>query len=93
MKGITLNFTNRPNSDGTVSNFSIDDCLISSNGSPTTLRPQVIVHLPKTSTQNVNDAWFKWDGETYHIIGTTPKGIDENVPTRWNRYFIAEKLY
>lgn len=93
MKGIAINFKNRPNEDGTLSSFAIDDCLIASNGSPSARRPQVIVHLPKASSESIVDAWFEYDGNTYHVIGTTPRGIAENTPTRWDRFCIAEKIY
>lgn len=93
MIGVTINFKNRPNNDGTLSNVTIKDCLIAQSGAPTARRPQVLVHLPKTDTSVINGAWFDYDGFTYHVIGTTAKSIEDNTPTRWNRYCIAEKIY
>lgn len=94
MKGITLTFKNRPNETGDMlTDHTIDDCLVAQNGSPTTTRPQIIIHLPKTDTTNVENAWVTYEGNTYHVIGSTVPGIAENVPTRWNRYVIAEKIY
>lgn len=93
MKGIEINFKNRPNEDGTVSNLTIQNCLIAQNGTPTTNRPQVLVHLPKNDENTVAGAWFDYEGSTYHVIGTSVPGIAVNVPTEWNRYCIAEKIY
>lgn len=93
MKGITINFKNRPNENGTVSNFTIVDCLVAQSGSPTLQRPQVLVHLPKTDDSSVEGAWFEYEGSSYHVIGTTSPSIADNTPTRWNRYSIAEKVY
>ena len=48
MKGIEINFMNRPNSDGTITkSIVIADCLIAQSGAPTIRKPQVTVHLPK----------------------------------------------
>lgn len=93
MKGINVDFKNRPNEDGSVSNFTVKDCLIAQSGSPTSRRPQVTVHLPKSDSANVNGAWFDYDNATYHVIGTAAKSIEDNTPTRWNRYCIGEKVY
>lgn len=93
MKGLSINFKNRPNEDGTLTNLTIKDCLIAPSGSPAARRLQVIVHLPKDNSDNVNGAWFDYDGGTYHVIGTTPANMLANTPTRWNRYFLAEKIY
>lgn len=93
MIGTKVYFKNKPNEDGSLSSFCIEDCLVSQNGSPAAQRPQVTVHLPKKDTHNVEGAWFEYDGSTYHVIGQTAKSMDENTPTRWNRYIIAEKIY
>lgn len=94
MKGITLTFKNRPNASGDMlTNHTIKDCLVAQNGSPTTLRPQIIIHLPKNDSTDVSGAWITYEGSTYHVIGSTAPGIAENVPTRWNRYVVAEKIY
>lgn len=92
MKGIDIKFKNRPNIDGTVSNFTINDCLIAQNGAPGSTNPQVTVHLPKNSTESVEQAWFDYEGYTYHVEGTTISGIAENVPSRWNRYCTARRF-
>ena len=52
MKGIEINFMNRPNSDGTITkSIVISDSLIVQSGSPTIRKPQVTVHLPKVSQE------------------------------------------
>ncbi len=52
MKGIEINFRNRPNSDGTITkSIIIPDCLVAQSGSPTIRKPQVTVHLPKVSKE------------------------------------------
>jgi len=93
MKGITVDFRNKPNQDGTTSNFVVKDCLIAQSGSPASRRPQVIVHLPKADPVDVTGAWFEYERITYHVIGVEAPSIQENTPTRWNRYIIAEKMY
>lgn len=93
LKGISIDFKNRPNEDGTVSNLTIKDCLISPNGSPRPTRSQVLVHLPKADKSNVEGAWFEYGGFTYHLVGVTAPSMEENTPTRWDRYCIAEKIY
>lgn len=93
MKGITIAFKNIPQEDGTLVNETINDCLIAQNGAPVQVRPQVIVHLPKTSKAVVKDGWFDYMGDTYHIIGQTVPSIEANTPTRWDRYIVAQKIY
>lgn len=93
MKGVTVEFKNKPNEDGSTSNHLIADCLIGQNGSPTGSRPQIIVHIPKTDDTDVTGAWINYRGGSYHVIGVTVPGIQENIPTRWNRYVVAEKIY
>jgi hypothetical protein len=94
MKGITIQFKNKPNEQGDMlTNHKIHNCLIAQSGGPAVARPQVIVHLPKDDPTNVEGAWFQYESNTYHVIGETVAGIEENVPTRWNRYVVAEKIY
>ncbi len=93
LTGIDIEFKNRPNDDGTLSNFIIKDCLVAPNGSPTVKRPQVRVHLPINDKTRVNGAWLEYDGFTYHVVGEPIPMIDENTPGRWNRYCVAERIY
>jgi len=91
--GIKVEFKNRPNKDGGVSTFFIENCAIAPNNSPTLKRPQILIHLPKADKTVVDGAWVNYDGHDYHVVGTTPKLMDPNTPTPWNRYCIAEKIY
>ena len=92
----TIEFINRPNDDGTITeSIRVDGCLFSQNGSPTGTRPELLIHLPRTFTEEVNGAWVNLEGHSYHVIGTTiqAKPMDANKPTPWNRYCIAERIY
>lgn len=91
MKGIKVKFKNRPVIGG-FETFEINDCLIANNGSPNSERPQVIIHLPKTDDHKVDGAFVEYEGHDYHIIGTTVSQMDDNAPTRWDRYCIGERV-
>ena len=96
MQGTTIDFVNKPNADGTITpKISVDDCLIAQNGSPTTRRPEILIHLPKKFKGEVEGAWVNLEGHSYHVIGTTIKAesMEKNKPTRWDRYCIAERIY
>lgn len=77
----------------------IDDCLIAPIIEPTSLREeqamkqsrdQVRIHLPKTTTEDVSNSDVIYDGKTFHLDSDSVKFMDDNTPTRWNRYFRAE---
>lgn len=90
----TIIFFNRPNADGTVTEQIVaNGCLIAQNGSPTALRPQVLIHLPKSFVEKVDGAWVKIEGNDYHVIGTKIREMEANTPTAFNRYAIAEQVY
>ena len=91
MRGTRVKFKNRPVPGG-FETFEIDDCLIANNGSPNQARPQIIIHLPRTDNHIVDGSFVEYDGEDYHVVGTTVPQMDENTPTRWNRYAIAERI-
>lgn len=92
MKTTDVTFKNRPNGDGTLTaELVIKGCLIANNGSPTSDRPQILIHLPKTSDEDVSDAWVDYEGHSYHVVGTSVPQMDSNTPTPWNRYVIAER--
>ena len=92
MKTMVVNFKNRPNEDGTLTPLiQVAGCLVANNGSPTQDRPQILIHLPKTFTEDVTGAWVEYDGHSYHIIGVSVPQMDSNTPTDWNRYAIAER--
>lgn len=92
MKGIAIEFKNHPDSNSGVETFVIQDCLIANNGSPNATRPQILIHLPKADSRKVDGAWVNYNGFSWHVIGTTTPQMDENTPTRWNRYAIAERI-
>lgn len=96
MKTTTIDFINRPNPDGSVTEkISVTGCLIAQNGSPTARRPEILIHLPRTFTDSVEDAWVNLEGHSYHVIGTSVKveSMEKNKPTPWDRYVIAERIY
>lgn len=96
MKTTTIDFINRPNADGSVTErISVAGCLIAQNGSPTADRPEILIHLPRTFKESVADAWVNLEDHSYHVIGTSVKveSMDSNKPTPWDRYVIAERIY
>lgn len=92
MIGVNVTFKNRPTLSGDLETFTIGDCLIANNGSPNAMRPQILIHLPKTDTHEVEGSFVTYDGEEWHIVGRTVPQMDGNTPTRWNRYAIAERI-
>ena len=94
IKGTTIDFLNRVNPDGTTTEkISVPGCTIAPHGDPTTGRPRIAIHLPKSFTEDVNGSWVNYDDNYYHVIGTTAPNMAENTPTPWNRYAVAEKIY
>lgn len=96
MKTTIIHFVNKPKDDGTlVKDIEVAGCLVAQNGSPTGSRPEILIHLPRTFTDDVSGSWVNFEGFTYHVIGVTIKAesMDANKPTAWNRYAIAEKIY
>ena len=91
MIGTSVTFKNRPTESG-LETFTIDDCLIANNTTPNASRPQILIHLPKTDKRAVDGAFVAFEGYDWHVIGTTTTQMDENTPTRWNRYAIAERI-
>ena len=83
MIGIEITFKNHPTADG-LETFTIKDCLVANNGTPNMPRPQILIHLPKTDTHDVNGAFVSYGGYDWHVVGTTV--------ARWNRYAIAERI-
>lgn len=96
MKTTTIHFVNRPNDDGTITkDIAVDGCLIAQNGTPTSRRPEILIHLPRTFKDSVEGSWVNFEGYTYHVIGTTIKAepMSANKPTPWDRYCVAERIY
>ena len=92
MKTTTITFKYHPTRTGKYETFAVEGCLVANNGSPQATRPQIQIHLPKGERREVDGAWVDYDGAEYHVIGTTVAQMDENTPTRWNRYAIAERI-
>ena len=83
----------------TTTDVDIDDCLIAPITEPATAREQqamdqskdqVRVHLPKTTTEDVANSSFVYDGKTFEVDSDSVVFMADNTPTRWNRYFRAE---
>ena len=51
-----------------------------------------MIHLPKADSSVVDGGFVDYEGESYHVVGTTAKQMDANTPTKWNRYAIAERI-
>lgn len=82
--------------------IAVDGCLIAPITEPTSQREeqameqgkiQVRIHLPKTFTGDVSDSNVEWDGKTFHLDSDSVAFMNENCPTKWNRYFRAEAVY
>lgn len=50
----------------------------------------VRIHLPKADTRDVSNSSVEYQGEEFRIIGKPVQFMNENTPTRWNRYLRAE---
>jgi len=79
--------------------ITIDDVLIAPITEPSNAREtqaieqqrdQVRVHLPKLNTQDISNSSFVYDGKLFTVDSDSVKFMDENTPTRWNKYFRAE---
>lgn len=77
----------------------VDDCLIAPITEPTNAREQqamsqsivqVRIHLPKVFDADVSDSVVTFGGKTFRIDSDSVVFMNENTPTRWNRYFRAE---
>jgi hypothetical protein len=82
-----------------VINITIDDCLIAPIIEPISAREQqaieqsrdqVRIHLPKTDSSDVSDSDLMYQGKKFHLDSDSVSFMNENTPTRWNRYFRAE---
>lgn len=85
----------------TTSEIEVDDCLVAPITEPSNSREQqaleqskdqVRIHLPKTYTGDVGNSDVDYNGKTFHLDSSSIKFMDDNTPTRWNRYFRAECL-
>lgn len=77
----------------------VADCLIAPITEPSNAREQqaidqsrdqVRLHLPKASTADVSNSTFVYNGKTFKVDSDSVLFMNDNTPTRWNRYFRAE---
>lgn len=77
----------------------VEDCLIAPIIEPASAREQqamqqnrvqVRIHLPKAFDADVSDSDVTFGGKTFHVDSDSVVFMNENTPTRWNRYFRAE---
>lgn len=82
-------------------NVDVADCLIAPISEPSTAREQqaldqsrdqVRIHIPKAYTGDLSNADVDWDGKTFHLDSDSVAFMNENTPTRWNRYIRAEAI-
>lgn len=52
-----------------------------------------VLGIPKTDTNTWTDREVVIFGERYHTIGFPVRGIDANIPLRWNRNVKVERYY
>lgn len=89
------------NPTGEIISITVDDCLIAPISEPATAREQqamhqsidqVRVHLPKNFTGDLARSYIAWNGKIFNLDSDSVKFMDENTPTRWNRYLRAESV-
>lgn len=54
-------------------------------------RVELVLGIPRTDTHEWADAVVQIRGERYRTIGYPMRGVDENVPLRWNRNVKVER--
>jgi len=91
IKGRKVVFKNKPTATG-FETYSINDCLIATRGTSEASRPQITIHLPKKDPRDVVNSWVEHDGFDWHVTAVTAVQMNENTPTRWDRYAIAERI-
>lgn len=81
--------------------LTVADCLIAPITEPSNareqqainqMRDQVRIHLPKTFTGTVGNSYIAWNGKIFQVDSDSVIFMNENTPTRWNRYFRAESV-
>lgn len=86
----------------TEQEIEVSDCLIAPITEPTNQREvqaleqgklQVRIHLPKTFTSDVSNSTVEYKGKVFSLDSDSVAFMDENCPTKWNRYFRAEAYY
>lgn len=81
--------------------ITVDDCLVAPITEPVSAREQqakeqsrdqIRIHMPKASTDNVAKSRVTWNGKVFEVDSDSTVFMNENTPTRWNRYFRAEAI-
>jgi hypothetical protein len=84
-----------------TTDVAVDDCLIAPITEPVSAREQqakeqsrdqIRIHMPKASTADVANSNVTWDGKVFKLDSDSTVFMNENTPTRWNRYFRAEAI-
>lgn len=79
--------------------IAVADCLIAPIIEPsnarehqamTQSRDQVRIHLPKAFQGDISGSEVSYAGKTFRVDSDSVSFMNENTPTRWNRYFRAE---
>lgn len=85
-----------------IEEILVDDCLIAPITEPTSVREeqamhqgrvQVRIHLPKAFAGDVSGSTVEWNGTEFSLDSDSVVFMEENCPTRWNRYFRAEAIH
>lgn len=85
----------------TTQQVTVEDCLVAPIIEPSNAREQqameqskdqVRVHMPKTDSSDVGGSSFVYNGKTFTLDSSSVEFMDDNTPTRWNRYFRAESV-
>ena len=81
--------------------IDVDDCLIAPITEPTSAREQqamsqsrdqVRIHIPKAYDGDLSNSKVAWNGKVFTLDSDSVVFMNENTPTRWNRYFRAEHI-
>lgn len=84
-----------------TTDVDVEDCLVAPITEPTSAREQqaikqsrdqIRIHLPKDCTEDLSDSNVTYDGKVFHLDSDSVVFMADNTPTRWNRYFRAEKI-
>ncbi len=84
-----------------VVDIEVADCLVAPITEPITAREQqameqsrdqIRIHLPKEYTGDVSNSEITYDGKVFCLDSDGVKFMDDNTPTRWNRYIRAESV-
>lgn len=89
------------NPTGEIVGISVADCLIAPIAEPQTAREQqamhqskdqVRIHIPKSCTTDLANSYIAWNGKIFQLDSDSVAFMNENTPTRWNRYVRGESV-